>query len=90
MHYDSLVSAHILSKPDALVDLTMTLKELEDGLVASLSQSPSVSLEENMEIVLFLGNLLLCILDLFLFLESLSTCLHLIDLVKLQFCYPSV
>jgi hypothetical protein len=62
MHYDSLMCSHILSKLDAFIDLTMTLKKLEYGLVTSLSKSTCMFLEELMKLFLLLGNILLCAL----------------------------
>lgn len=46
------MSSHILSKLDALIDLTMALKKLEDSLVTSLSEPTCMLLKEFMELLL--------------------------------------
>jgi hypothetical protein len=50
---------HVLSEPDTLVDLAVTLEELEDGLVALGAHAGGVVLEEVVEPPLFEGDVLL-------------------------------
>jgi hypothetical protein len=63
VHNDSLVRTHILSKLDAFIDLAMTLQQLEDGLVAGLTEPRRMLFQEFMELFLFLHNIFLCILN---------------------------
>jgi hypothetical protein len=56
---------HIFSKADALVDLSMGLKKLEDGVVACLSETTCMLFQEIMEVLLLVSNFFFCFFCLF-------------------------
>jgi len=47
---------HIFSKADALIDLSMGLKKLEDGVVPGLSEATCMLFQEIVEFLLLVSN----------------------------------
>ncbi len=83
VHNNSLVCADILSKLDALIDLSMALEKLKHGFMSGLAQPTRMFFKEFVEFLLFQHYLLLCRLDLSYVLKSLGCRLHLVYLIKL-------